>query len=85
MFPQRPIGWPVTPIETAPAPWPSGGIAPLRHDRALALYLEKQAAHGAPALCEFGIWAALGRVYSRIAGRGSGASVSVHPGHHATP
>jgi hypothetical protein len=85
MFPQRPIGWPITSIEAAPAPQPPGGVAPLRHDLALARYLEQRAAHGAPALCELGTWAALRRIFRRMAGKGWGASLVSHPGRHATP
>ena len=84
MFPQRPIGWPIALIETGQAPQPPGGVAPLRHDLALARYLEKRAAHGAPALCELGTWAALRRLSTWIAGKGGSASVHSHAGRHAT-
>jgi hypothetical protein len=85
MLPLLPFNRPFDHPDLWQQPRSRGGIAPLRHDRALAEYLEKRAAHGAPALCEFGTWAALRRLCTWIAGKGGGASLQSHSGRHATP
>lgn len=41
--------WPILHTDREPAPTPRGGVAPLRHDLALARYLEEQAEHRIPA------------------------------------
>jgi hypothetical protein len=64
---------------------PPGGVAPLRHDLALAQYLEKRAEHGAPVLCQFGLGVALRRLYAEVAGKGWSASLSSHPRRHVIP
>jgi hypothetical protein len=84
LFP-RPIGWPIPSNESGQPPVPPGGIAPLRHDLALANYLEKRAAHGAPALCQFSIGAALRRLCAELAGKWRSASLSSRPGRHVIP
>ena len=72
---------PLTPIGHQPL----GGVAPLRHDLALAQYLEKRVAHEAPVLCQFGIGAALRRLYAQMAGKGLSASLGSHPRRHVIP
>ncbi len=60
MLPPDPTEWPIRPRD----PWqaPRSPVAPLRHDLALALYLEKQAAHRASTPHRFNPWTAAMRL-----------------------
>jgi hypothetical protein len=46
-------GWPMGYIDPWQMPQPPGGVAPLRHDLALARYLEKRKAYDASMACRF--------------------------------
>ena len=59
--------WPIGYADPWQAPWPRGGVAPLRHDLALARYLEKQAACRASTVRPFDTWATAIRLCVRMA------------------
>ena len=63
------------PIQGAgdPLPQPRGGVAPLRHDLALARYLETQAAQRASSGSVRDAWGTVIRLYSRASHTGLAA------------
>lgn len=50
--------WPIGFADPWQAPQPPGGVAPLRHDLALARYLEKRMAYDSSAVLRLDIWTA---------------------------
>jgi|RhiMethySRZTD1v2_1073278.scaffolds.fasta_scaffold350268_2 hypothetical protein len=65
--------WPIGYADPWQAPRPQGGVAPLRHDLALARYLEKQAACRASTVRQFDAWATAIRLCVRMAYAGLAA------------
>lgn len=59
MFDRNSAEWPMTCSGVWQAQPPRGGIAPLRHDLALARYVEQQAAHRATTASRFDVWSIL--------------------------
>jgi hypothetical protein len=68
MFNPDSTDWPTGHVDLWEAPRPRGGVAPLRHDLALARYLEKQAAHRASSALSFFAWHPATLLSMRIAG-----------------
>jgi len=62
--------WPVGYADPWQVPRPQGGVAPLRHDLALARYLEKQAAYRASTVRWFDTWTTAIRLCMRMADAG---------------
>lgn len=58
MFQPNPANWPIRYADSGQPQQQCGGVAPLRHDIALARYLEKQAAHRASASLGIDLWSA---------------------------
>ena len=61
MLPPHSTEWPTGHSDPWQAPQPPGGVAPLRHDLALARYLEKRAAYRTMRVYQPDLWALLFR------------------------
>ena len=70
MFRWSSTEWSIGYADPWQAPRPQGGVAPLRHDLALARYLEKQAAYRASTVRPFGTWTTAIRLCVRMAHAG---------------
>jgi hypothetical protein len=73
MFCPRSAEWPIQHADPLQASSPRGGVAPLRHELALARYLEQQAAHPRPAAFQLDLRSGASRLFAWIARRGRAA------------
>lgn len=85
MLPLLPFNRPFDHADLWQQPRSRGGIAPLRHDRALGGYLEKRAAYMASGIHTVGVWDVILRLWTAMTSRGWPASPGSLPGRRVVP